>query len=397
MRFGIYCEIQTPPGKSHSDMIWEIMRQIEHADECGFDVYSVIDHHFFQKFSISANPLAMFAAAAQRTKRIRFRTALHTLPLENPMRLAGMIAEADILTNGRLECGLGRGHAWLFGPSLLKERRDIGAAFVRAIVCSELGSLDALRVEDRDPFVPGPGQVVIDVRAAGVNDILELAFTQERFSYDGTFYKVKDVSVVPRPLQNPHPKFYTGGTSDITYQMAGEKGWGIFVPPLLPWKVLEAPLNIYKKACAEHKHRPDIVYIRPVYIDDDQKTIRREVEPALHNFLAFNASPVESLQGEEKKAELRAKGYGFYASGALESLTKLSYDEIVDQEIGFIGPPDKVIRQIQELQAKGGIGELAIVSNFGGLDHWKSIKTQHMFAKHVMPAFQTARERAAAD
>ena len=40
---------------------------------------------------------------------------------------------------------------------------------MRAIVCSELGSLDALRVEDRDPFVPGPGQVVIDVRAAGVN------------------------------------------------------------------------------------------------------------------------------------------------------------------------------------------------------------------------------------
>lgn len=125
MRFGIYCEIQTPPGKSHSEMIWEIMRQIEHADDAGFDVYSVIDHHFFQKFSISANPLAMFAAAAQRTKHIRFRTALHTLPLENPMRLAGMIAEADILTHGRLECGLGRGHAWLFGPSALPSRRAV--------------------------------------------------------------------------------------------------------------------------------------------------------------------------------------------------------------------------------------------------------------------------------
>ena len=35
MRFGIYCEMQTPPGKSHYDMTWEIMRQIEHADECG--------------------------------------------------------------------------------------------------------------------------------------------------------------------------------------------------------------------------------------------------------------------------------------------------------------------------------------------------------------------------
>lgn len=360
MRFGIYCEIQTPPGKSHYDMIWEIMRQIEHADAAGFDVYSLIDHHFFQKFSISANPLAMFAAAAQHTKTIRFRTALHTLPLENPMRLAGMIAEADILTNGRLECGLGRGHAWLFGPS-------------------------AVPLEESRP------------RYNEAIDILELALSQEKFSYNGHYYKVQDVSVVPRPRQKPHPKFYTGGTSDITYEMAGTKGWGIFVPPLLPWHILERPLNLYKQACAKNGHEPDIVYIRPVYLDEDSKTIRREVEQALHNFLAFNASPVESIQSKEKQAELVQKGYGFYASGALESLTKLSYDEIVEQEIGFIGTPEKVITQIKNLQTKGGIGELAIVSNFGGLEHWKSIKTQDLFARCVMPAFHKDRALAVAE
>ncbi|MFY9531656.1 MAG: LLM class flavin-dependent oxidoreductase [Candidatus Acidiferrales bacterium] len=351
MRFGIYAEMQTPPGKSYSDMTWEILRQIEHADQMGFDVYSVIDHHFFQKFSISANPLALFAAAAQRTERIRFRVALHTIPLENPLRLAGQIAEADILTRGRLECGLGRGHAWLYGPSCVP-------------------------LEESRP------------RYDEAIEILVAAWTKEKLSYDGTFYCVKDVTVVPKPMQKPHPPLYTGGTSDITYQMAGDRGWGIFVPPLLPWKVLEPPLNIYKKACAEHGHQPNIVYIRPVYLDDDEKQIRKEVEVALHNFLAFNAAPVESLQDEKKKAELRAKGYGFYASGALESLTKLTYEEIVDQEIAFIGTPEKVIRQIANLQTKGGIAELAIVANFGGLEHWKSIKTQHLFAEKVMPAFR---------
>jgi alkanesulfonate monooxygenase SsuD/methylene tetrahydromethanopterin reductase-like flavin-dependent oxidoreductase (luciferase family) len=271
-----------------------------------------------------------------------------------------MIAEADILTNGRLECGLGRGHAWLFGPA-------------------------AVPLEESRP------------RFNEAIDILQLAFTQEKFSYDGKYYKVTDVSVVPRPLQRPYPKFYTGGTSDVTYQMAGLKGWGIFVPPLLPWKALEGPLSLYKAACAQHGNTPDIVYIRPVYIDEDEKTIRREVEQALLNFLAFNAWPAESLQGEEKQLELRAKGYGFYASGALESLTRLTYDEIVDQEIGFIGTPEKVIRQVRNLQEKGGIGELAIVSNFGGLEHWKSIKTQYLFAKHVAPAIRGSRVSAAAD
>ena len=351
MRFGIYTEMQTPPGKPHDLMTWETFRQIEHADAVGFDVFSIIDHHFFQKFSISANPLAMFAAAAQKTRRIRFRTALHTLPLENPLRLAGMISEADILTGGRLECGLGRGHAWLFGPSNVP-------------------------LEESRP------------RYEEAVDLLLLAWTREKVTYEGKYYKVKDVTVVPRPVQKPHPRLFTGGTSDVTYQMAGARGWGIFVPPLLPWGVLESPLNIYKKACAEHGHEPDIVYIRPVYLDEDEKQIRKEVEQALLNFLAFNASPVESIQSEEKKAELRAKGYGFYASGALESLTKLTYEQIVEQEIGYIGTPEKVIEQIRALQKKGGIGELAIVSNFGGLEPWKTIKTQQLFADKVMPAFR---------
>ncbi len=351
MRFGVYVEMQTPPGKSYEEMTWEILDQIVHADRVGFDVYSVIDHHFFQKFSISANPLALFAAAAQRTKRIRFRVALHTLPLENPMRLAGQIAEVDILTRGRLECGLGRGHAWLYGP------------------CN-------VALEESRP------------RYEECIEILLRAWTQDKFSFEGQYYKVKDLSVVPKPIQKPHPRLFTGGTSDVTYQMAGERGWGIFVPPLLPYSVLEAPLGIYKKACAASGHNPDIVYIRPVYLDDDEKKIREEVGDALHNFLAFNAAPIESLQGEEKKAELRAKGYGFYASGALEALAKLTYEQIVEQEIGFIGTPRKVIQQIKNLQEKGGIGELAIVANFGGLEHWKSMKTQELFAKHVLPAFR---------
>lgn len=359
MRFGIYAEMQNPPGKSYYDLTWEILRQIEHADQVGFDVYSIIDHHFFEKFSISANPLAMFAAAAQRTHRIRFRTALHTLPLENPMRLAGAIAEADILTNGRLECGFGRGHAWLFSPSNVP-------------------------LEESKPRYDEAVEILIG------------CWTHDRFSYDGKHYTFQDLSVVPKPLQRPHPPLFTGGTSDSTYQMAGERGWGIFVPPLLPWKVLEGPLGLYKKACAAHGHAPNIVYIRPVYLDDDERVIRNEVETALRNFLAFNASPVESLQSEQKRAELRAKGYGFYASGALESLTRLTYDEIVEQEIAFIGTPQRVIRQIEDLQAKGGIGELAIVSNFGGIEHWKSIKIQHLFATRVMPAFREPKSKKAA-
>ena len=142
--------------------------------------------------------------------------------------------------------------------------------------------------------------------------------------------------------RNPIPSSTPAAPATSPIRWRAKKAGACSCRRCCPGKCWKAPLNIYKKACAEHGHQPDIVYIRPVYIDEDEKQIRKEVEQALLNFLAFNASPVESIQSEEKKAELRAKGYGFYASGALESLTKLTYDEIVEQEIGFIGTPEKV-------------------------------------------------------
>ncbi len=348
MRFGLYAEMQTPPERAHVEVYQELMRQMEHADQVGFDVYSIIDHHFFPQFSISANPLAFIAAAAQRTKRIRFRVALHTLPLANPMRLAGEIAAADILCNGRLETGLGRGHAWLF------ERSGVDLA------------------ESRGRFEEAI-------------EILLRAWTEDSFSYEGRYYRFKDLSVVPKPLQKPYPPLFTGGTSLTTYEMAGSRGWGMFLPPLLPFKVMEPSINAYVAAARQAGHKPNIVYIRPVYLGDDPRTIEQEVKTALHNFLAFNASPAKGLPPKE---ELVAKGYGFYASGALESLTQLSYRDIVDQEIGFIGTPEQVVAQIRRLREQAPIAELAIVSNFGGLEHWKVIKTQELFARHVMPALR---------
>jgi alkanesulfonate monooxygenase SsuD/methylene tetrahydromethanopterin reductase-like flavin-dependent oxidoreductase (luciferase family) len=348
LRFGLYAELQTPPGKPHAELYREIMRQMEHADQAGFDVYSIIEHHFFPEFSTSANPLAMICAVAQRTQRIRFRVALHTLPLCNPMRLAGEIAAADIITNGRLETGLGRGHAWLF------ERSGVDLA------------------ESRDRF----NEAV---------EILINAWTLDGFDYHGKYYQLKNLTVVPKPLQKPHPPLFTGGTSITTYEMAGSRGWGMFLPPLLPFKAMEPSIAAYLKATKAAGHKPNIVYLRPVYLGDDPKTIEHEVKDSILRFFACNASPVRGLPSKE---ELIAKGYGFYASGALESLAKLTYEDILAQEIAFIGTPAQVIGQIRKLREQAPITELAIVTNFGGIDHWKVIKTQELFARHVMPAFR---------
>jgi alkanesulfonate monooxygenase SsuD/methylene tetrahydromethanopterin reductase-like flavin-dependent oxidoreductase (luciferase family) len=348
LRFGLYAEMQSPPGKPHAELYNELLTQMEHADRVGFDVYSVVEHHFFPEFSISANPLALFAAAAQRTRRLRFRVALHTLPLANPMRLAGEIAAADILTGGRLETGLGRGHAWLYGRSGVDLAESRGR-FEEAV------------------------------------EVLLRAWTEESFSYSGRFYSFRDLSVVPRPLQKPHPPLYAGGTSVSTYAEAGRRGWGVLLPPLLPLAPLRPSIDAYLAAARTAGHAANLVYIRPVFLGASAAEVERAVKPALLNFLAFNASPVRGLPPRE---ELQAKGYDFYASGALEGLTRLSYADVVEQEIAFVGTPERVIGQIRRLREQVPLAELAIVSNFGGLEHEKVIQTQELFARHVLPAFR---------
>src|SRR5262249_7710414 len=192
-------------------------------------------------------------------------------------------------------------------------------------------------------------------------EILLRAWTEDNFSHQGRYYRFKDLTVVPKPMQRPHPPLFAGGTSLTTYEMAGKRGWGMFLPPLLPFHVMKPSIDTYVQAARQAGHEPNIVYIRPVYLGDDSATIEREVKSYLHNFLAFNASPVRGLPSRE---ELVAKGYGFYASGALESLTKLTYRDIVEQEIGFIGTPEQVVAQIRRLRAQAPVSELAVVANF---------------------------------
>lgn len=51
LTFGLYAELQTPLDKPHANLYRDVMRQMEHADQAGFDVYSIIEHHFFPEFS----------------------------------------------------------------------------------------------------------------------------------------------------------------------------------------------------------------------------------------------------------------------------------------------------------------------------------------------------------
>src|SRR5271169_2773755 len=109
MRFGFFDQLPCAPGYSERQRYKDIIAQIELGDAVGFDTAWLGEIHFIREFSILADPLMVLAAAAQRTSRIRLGTAVTLLPLHNPVKIAEAAATADILSNGRLELGVGRG------------------------------------------------------------------------------------------------------------------------------------------------------------------------------------------------------------------------------------------------------------------------------------------------
>jgi alkanesulfonate monooxygenase SsuD/methylene tetrahydromethanopterin reductase-like flavin-dependent oxidoreductase (luciferase family) len=353
VKFSIYSELQWWPGKSPHQLYTEVLEQIENADRLGYDAYAAIEHFFFPKFSSSPDPIALFAAAAHRAPRINFRTLVHVLPYHNPMMLASRIVFADTLLGGRYEFGVGRGHGWI--------------PWRAGIEYSEM-------VERYD-------------------ESLEILFTAlesqgKPFSYDGRFYKVHDAQIVPPPTREF--RVFTGGTSDKTYILAGTKGWGVVVPPLLPYEALREQLDLYRATCAGHGNEPDIVWIHACYLDEDRDTALREAEEGIKGFLAGNASPL--VEHERPPAEgLTAAGYGFYTAGILEKIAETPYDEVVGGDIAWVGTPEDVIERIEAvLDVCEGLTEISITVNPGGFDHWQAIKNQELFAHRVMPHFKGA-------
>src|SRR6516164_6093867 len=155
MRFGFFDQLPCAPGYSEPQRYKDIIAQIELGDAVGFDTAWLGEIHFIREFSILADPLMVLAAAAQRTSRIRLGTAVTLLPLHNPIKIAEEAAIADILSDGRLEFGVGRGVAYQYpgyGIPLeeSRERFEEALDFILRAWNNETFSFDGRHFSARD-------------------------------------------------------------------------------------------------------------------------------------------------------------------------------------------------------------------------------------------------------
>ncbi len=183
-------------------------------DQTGYDAVWLAEHHF-SSFSVCPSVHMMGTMAAARTKRLRIGTAVSLAPFYNPLRLAEEVALLDVLSGGRVNWGAGRGF----------ERSEFAAFGIPG--------------EESGP------------RFHETVDIVLKAWTNQRLSYEGKYYRYDGVEVLPKPLQAPHPPVWMAASSLPAIEWAAGKGHSILMDPHSSFADLTSKRRHYGAKLAE--------------------------------------------------------------------------------------------------------------------------------------------------
>jgi alkanesulfonate monooxygenase SsuD/methylene tetrahydromethanopterin reductase-like flavin-dependent oxidoreductase (luciferase family) len=338
MQFGIFTEFNLPAGATEATAFDEAMTEVARAEELGYDAVWLAEIHFQRDRSVLASPLVIAAAIAARTQRLRIGLAVQVLPLSHPLHLAEDGATVDQLSRGRLDFGVGR-------SGLPDHYRGYNIPYA----------------ESRERFLE-------------TLEILQKAWTQERFSHEGKYFQFRDVCVMPKPYQKPHPPIRVAATTDETYALVGRMGLPIFLAVrTTPIAHLKKCIGSYHEAwrAAGHPGRGDVALIVPVYVAETAKAARDEPEASTMYFLR---SIGEMLAGGTTQR-----------SEDGERLLRVSYDEVL-KALAVYGTAEAVTERLLELRETLGYSSLSVWMNSGGkIPHERVMRSMQLFAERVMP------------
>ncbi len=350
---------------SDGQVLQDQMYLADLVEPLGFDTLWAFEQHAAPYILIpDANQYLSYFAG--RTRRIDVGAMIVVLTWHNPFRVAEQISMLQHHLNGRYYfLGVGRGLA----------RRNFDAMNV---------DID----ESRERFWE-------------IFDILQLAFTQEMFSYDGQFYSYKNASLRPRPLD---PKIVTEAwgawTSEGTLRQCAERG---MQPLTTPNKTLESYINdmeLFNQIREENGHglaRQPILQV-PLYCsedaDNEQEQIHQWINEYVDSVLKMYELGTENFAPGKSYAEYRTKGSDF-GSGtyedALETLTTKFLRE------GIIGTPEECAEKVAAHRETVNPSEFVVLNAVGTMPKDVAEKSMRLYAEKVVPRFDDIRIRAEND
>ena len=288
---------------------WDVAEFARRAEELGFDRVTTGEH------VMDGNPprptyltIPAMAAAAGATRRLRVMTGIVIVPLYHPVMLAKELAILDVISGGRLDFGIG-----------ISGQRGTEVEFEAMGV--------SVRTRGR--------------RTNEMLDIMKRLWTEEKVAHQGRFFDFENVTLVPRPVQQPYPPIWVSGRSEAAMRRAALQGDGWY-PYLFTVRRLKQSNETVRNFAAEAGR--DLTGFhwglnQPTAISDDPKEAmalavanvgRRYVTPersaeSIAEAICLSGTPQDCVKGVEDRIEAGVRDFNF---GFLASDAKGLYDQM---------------------------------------------------------------------
>jgi alkanesulfonate monooxygenase SsuD/methylene tetrahydromethanopterin reductase-like flavin-dependent oxidoreductase (luciferase family) len=375
MKFDLLYELQTPkPHDERSEYrcYQEALEQIELADRLGFDTVWFVEHHFLTEFAHSSAPETFLGALTQRTRNIRLGCGVSLLPYKfnHPIRVAERVAALDLLSNGRIEFGTGRSSQYEQAGFEIETERS------RAMWQESL-------------------------------EIIPRMWTEETFSFDGEFVKIPPRSIIPKPLQKPHPPIWMAATSPDGWELAGRNGIGILgLTIFVRVPQLADRVRAYKKALAQAKPVGKFVNDRVgaftiVHVAESQQQALANGGPdAAINYLLYAfrvlggfADPQgRGMQRDYAELETKSTPYRDLIAKEYPIIVKMqnnqcTFEDLDQEDMVIVGDVDHCIRKVERYR-DAGLDHFISLMQADRIPHEKVMRSIELFAKEIMPRFR---------
>ena len=331
MKFGLFGGAKSAGEGSVGDSLGyrKYIDYVLHAEELGYHSVFVVEHHFTGVGQLSAS-LNFLSYLAGRTSRIRLGTAVVVLPWHNPVLLAEQVATVDLLSDGRLDLGVGKGYrppefaGFCIPIEEATERFDEAMAFLRT------------------------------------------AWTAaDRFSHHGRRWHFENIVIEPRPVQQPHPPLWMGAGSFESIRRAAREGFNLLLDQIAPVDLIIERVAAYRAELGNlgRSYRPgQIAVARALQI------VRTEAER--QSAYALRTKVLKAIGG-------LARGPG---AERYQSIGSHADPNLASEESALLGTPEEIVARLRKLEA-GGVDYVLLVDPTGSKE---ALRT---FAEEIMPAF----------
>ena len=358
MKFGLMTQVQMPrPWGPNAEVeaYRNAIAQAVAAEAAGFAYFWTTEQHFFYEIGHSPCPDILLAAVSERTSRIRLGFAVMLMTVHNPFIVAEKVATLDVLSNGRVDFGMGRGSTnymvEAFGVDAISSRKQ-----------AEEATEAVLRM-----------------------------FHEEKFAgYQGEYYSLPERHVVPKPVQQPHPPLWIAASNLETYQHAARAGVGVI-------GVTRNSISETRSAIAQYRelirgdrsgfigaHANEHVGVFALACVHEDDRIGRDVACAAARW----------YNGDNDTVLNKVR---FGTAGGLERVVakfrSRTNDELLDDGMAIGGSPDTVCRIVEKWR-DAGVDQMIFVLQAGHTTHDQVMHSIDLIGEKVIPRFKESREAA---